>query len=641
MVGWSGNHVLKLAGRLLGRIARDRSGNTLALVAASIAPLLALIGGGIDMGRSYLSESRLQQACDAGVLAARKKLGASVVLNGAVPNDVAVIGNRFFNLNFRNGAYGTEARTFAMTLNPDYSVSGVATVNVPTSIMRIFGFEQVAVKVDCAAQLNFANTDIMMVLDTTGSMNETNPGDTEPKISILRDVVKQFHAQVDGSKAPGTRIRFGFVPYATNVNVGRLLKSDWLVDSWTYNGRVADDTGTTVTGPVFDTSYTLISGTMTANPVFAAEACPADTLSSTQVSYWKDPDGTENWEYLVDGNTYSCSYLDGNRRKIASTTYNNYRYIYSYEDNGNQDIPVYTWRYRPVEIDVISLKGADGNDPPNLASISVPMGGAPNAPSGIDAFFRGCIEERETYEISDYNNVDLSRALDLDLDTVPTAGDARTQWRPALGEISYVRSIDWGGSGTFTPGQVTYDYDYLVAGAAGLSACPTEARKLAAMDSAEVASYVDSLVPSGSTYHDIGMIWGGRLLSAGGLFAAENADLPGNPTSRNLIFLTDGQTAPLDLSYGAYGVEPLDRRRWNQGSALTLTDVIEKRFTVACNEVKKRNITVWVIACGTSINPMLSQCAGPGHAFQADDATMLGETFNTIAKTISDLRVTS
>ena len=296
MVGWSGNHVLKLAGRLLGRIARDRSGNTLALVAASIAPLLALIGGGIDMGRSYLSESRLQQACDAGVLAARKKLGASVVLNGAVPNDVAVIGNRFFNLNFRNGAYGTEARTFAMTLNPDYSVSGVATVNVPTSIMRIFGFEQVAVKVDCAAQLNFANTDIMMVLDTTGSMNETNPGDTEPKISILRDVVKQFHAQVDGSKAPGTRIRFGFVPYATNVNVGRLLKSDWLVDSWTYNGRVADDTGTTVTGPVFDTSYTLISGTMTANPVFAAEACPADTLSSTQVSYWKDPDGTEIWE---------------------------------------------------------------------------------------------------------------------------------------------------------------------------------------------------------------------------------------------------------------------------------------------------------------------------------------------------------
>ena len=53
----------------LSRLARDRSGNTLAMVAAAIAPILAMVGSGIDMGRSYLSETRLQQACDAGVLA--------------------------------------------------------------------------------------------------------------------------------------------------------------------------------------------------------------------------------------------------------------------------------------------------------------------------------------------------------------------------------------------------------------------------------------------------------------------------------------------------------------------------------------------------------------------------------------------
>ena len=58
---------------LFARLARDAAGNTLAIVAASIAPILAMVGGGVDMGRSYLAESRLQQACDAGVLAARKK----------------------------------------------------------------------------------------------------------------------------------------------------------------------------------------------------------------------------------------------------------------------------------------------------------------------------------------------------------------------------------------------------------------------------------------------------------------------------------------------------------------------------------------------------------------------------------------
>lgn len=39
-------------GAALQRLARDRAGNTLALIAASVFPLLAMIGGGIDMGRS-------------------------------------------------------------------------------------------------------------------------------------------------------------------------------------------------------------------------------------------------------------------------------------------------------------------------------------------------------------------------------------------------------------------------------------------------------------------------------------------------------------------------------------------------------------------------------------------------------------
>ncbi len=75
---------------MLARLRRDSSGNTLALIAAGLVPLLALVGGGIDMGRSYLSQTRLQQACDAGVLAARKKLGSAVVADGLVPADVAV-----------------------------------------------------------------------------------------------------------------------------------------------------------------------------------------------------------------------------------------------------------------------------------------------------------------------------------------------------------------------------------------------------------------------------------------------------------------------------------------------------------------------------------------------------------------------
>lgn len=60
---------------LLKVVSTDKSGNALAIFAIAIVPMLALVGSSIDMGRAYLVESRLQQACDAGVLGARKELG--------------------------------------------------------------------------------------------------------------------------------------------------------------------------------------------------------------------------------------------------------------------------------------------------------------------------------------------------------------------------------------------------------------------------------------------------------------------------------------------------------------------------------------------------------------------------------------
>ena len=159
------------------------------------------------------------------------------------------------------------------------------------------------------------------------------------------------------------------------------------------------------------------------------------------------------------------------------------------------------------------------------------------------------------------------------------------------------------------------------------------------MNASDVSNYVDSLFAEGSTYHDIGMIWGARMLSPTGIFAAENADVSGKPTSRHLIFLTDGETSPLDLSYGTYGIEPLDGRRWTSGSALSLTEVVEKRFAVACAEARNRNITVWVIGFGVSLNPVMTDCAGPGHSFEAADSAELQDVFSKIAAQMGELRV--
>lgn len=624
----------------MGRLASDRAGNTLMMIAAALVPIMAMVGGAVDMGRSYLSQSRLQSACDAGVLAARKALGSSAVADGQVPSSVATTGNAFFNTNFRSGSYGTVNRQFVMTLESDYAISGTATVDVPTTIMRMFGFADVPLRVTCQAQLNFSDTDVMMVLDTTGSMNQTNPGDSQPRIGILRDVVKSFYAQLEASKGPTTRMRYGFVPYSVNVNVGGLLQSDWLVDKWEYNGRELRKNGKT-SQTAFATTSTTVSGSYTAVTSYTAASCPDNTAVTTELSHSTDADGTERGRTRVNGTFYTCEYdPETGTATITGTTYSDYVYDWTKKENGTAMVDAYEWRYRPIKVDTSYFKGASGTDAPQVGKVlTLPIGGTAAAPANLDITFRGCIEERDTYEISDYANVDFTKALDLDLDRVPEKNKPDTQWRPLLHELSFLRAILTSGVGSFLPAAVSTVNEFINAGAWGFSACPPAARKLAVMTASDVSTYVDSLVAGGNTYHDIGMIWGGRLISPTGLFAAENADRAGKATNRNLIMLTDGETAPSSYAYGTYGIEPLDERRWSQTSARSLTNVVESRFAVACDELKKKNVTVWFIAFGTALNPVMTNCAGSGHYFQANNAAELNAIFSKIAAALGDLRI--
>lgn len=631
MAGGTLRRALAVSARLLRDLARDRAGNTMMMVAAAVLPILAMIGGGIDMGRNYLAESRLQQACDAGVLAARKALGSSVLVDAATEAKMETAGSRFFNVNFSSGAYGSQNRHFAMVLNEDLTVDGTANVDMPTTIMQIFGYDQTAIQVECTAKLNVSNTDVMMALDVTGSMRETLPGDSVTKIDALKAVVKSFYTQLETNKVAGMRTRYGFVPYSTNVNVGALLHDDWVVDEWTYQSR--EWLGTTSSSGTYGyyTAADRVSGDFNSATVSTYTATfdswsegyycptqPANTgtsdsvlVSTTTEAVTSPVAGTRTiklYRRTTDGTQYWTS-LSGTTCTVHSITYNNYVDEYSYIEEP-MTVSSNSWLYRPILKDVRSWRGTSN----------------------------GCMEERATYEIDDYDNVDLTRALDLDIDTVPTAGDLDTQWRPQYPEIIFDRAIDWWGNGAWSTAPVTSEDDF-IAPYWGFAACPAPAKKLAEMNSAQIDNYIDDLEAAGSTYHDIGMIWAGRLLSPTGLFAAENGDSGGLATGRHLIFLTDGQTSTLDISYGAYGVEPLDQRRWSPSSPLTLNETVERRFAFACEEVKKKNVNVWLVAFGTDLNPVMTECAGPGHSFRAGNAEELNEVFATIAKSIGQLRL--
>jgi Flp pilus assembly protein TadG len=210
---------------LIRRFVGDRAGNSLILTGALIIPLFALIGSGVDVGRVYMARSRMQQACDAAALAGRWAFS-----QGSATDTASAEALKYFNFNFPQRSYGTAAFTPTVTVTgttaKTVAVSASTTTNM--SMMAVFGAPPMTISATCTAKQDFVNTDIVLVLDVTGSMADpATYGDTQTKIQALRAAVLALYDQLapiqTQLEAAGMRLRYSIVPYSSTVNVGKLI----------------------------------------------------------------------------------------------------------------------------------------------------------------------------------------------------------------------------------------------------------------------------------------------------------------------------------------------------------------------------------------------------------------------------------
>ncbi|MFB0872354.1 MULTISPECIES: pilus assembly protein TadG-related protein [unclassified Sphingobium] len=154
---------------IMTRLGKNQAGNTIAIIAAALVPLAGMVGGAVDISRGYLAQTRLQQACDAGVLAGRKVMGSSGVLSDAVRDEV----RKYVGFNFPD-AYLGSALSPTTSVNPTLGANDTlqltVTTTVPTVVMRLFGKNTMTATATCTARNDYANIDIVLVLDVTGSM---------------------------------------------------------------------------------------------------------------------------------------------------------------------------------------------------------------------------------------------------------------------------------------------------------------------------------------------------------------------------------------------------------------------------------------------------------------------------------------
>lgn len=611
-------------GSFLGTLRRDVRGNTLAMMAAALFPITALTGSAVDTARLYVVKVRLQQACDAGVLAGRKFMASST--STTLDANATTQATTFFNNNFRSGWLNTSNVTFTPSKTVDNQVAGTAQATVPMVVMTIFGVAPQVLGVTCQARYDVADSDVMFVLDTTGSMacapsdpdncgqstvSYTYNGQTSYKvqeksnsrISALRSAVLSFYDTVASSADASTHFRYGFVPYTSTVNAGAAvtsLSSNYMVQKWNYDTRhvVGDHNQGNSSNYGSQTGVT----------------------QATCAGYNGYRNPTTGYTTSGTATVYSTTWSPANNGTCSAT----------------QQTVTPVWRYENWALDVSQFI-------PTLANgTTIPD---PTKITGATTAWQGCLEERDTTVASSFDPTNLPP--DLDPDLKPTTDN--TRWRPMWPDVIYYRggntTVDDYGNSSNPYGDSSNNFQF--GGASngylpgGYLTCGKPVKRLQTMSRDDVNNYVNApdFVPWGGTYHDTGMIWGTRMLSPGGIFAGDTAAWPGrNVPNRYIVFMTDGHMATNQYIYGMYGWENYDQR--TTGGNFSNSDSYHNaRFLAECQAAKNRNIKVYVVSLAATLDSNLTSCASPNSAYFASDSASLTTAFQTIAKQVAMLRI--
>lgn len=648
----------------LSRLRHDVRGNTLAMMAMFLIPLMGLVGSAVDMSRLYVVKTRLQQACDTGALAGRK----GITTNNATLDQSAIDqANSFFANNFKKdgtptgtlGYMDTSAVTFVPTKTVDGQVAATASASVPMTITKMFGTSAVTISVACQARFDVADTDIMFVLDTTGSMaclpsdddttcsNYAGAATKTPytrvatsdsvagyagtvgvgtaeksgsRIAALRSAVLNFYDTFKAVADKTTNVRYGFVTYSSSVNVGKAILD--VIPSSLMGSGGSEQVSYQSRRP---TSDLVVSGSTVINSSSNGKnsaSCIASTRTPAAENTYNPSSGTATRQF---------DYWTGSACQTRTET------LY----------PKYT--YKPYTLDVSPLvAGSTITDPSKVR--------------GQTTSWIGCVETAvDTPGQTAFKTTSLPSELDPD---VTPSGAKR--WWPHLHDLTYARN-GWSSSATDTSdgddvynnpnygvdphapavtisnwySSATYTNTYLRN--AGTTSCGKPVKRLGSMSREDVANFVNAndFVPMGGTYHDVGMIWATRLISPTGPWrndtkAWTNRDAP----KRVIIFLTDGAMAPSLANYGMYGIEAFDDRV--SGTSTTdLTTLHNNRFLAACAAAKARDIDVWTITIGASATPELTKCATASiQALATTNGGGLSDAFTSIAKKLAMLRLT-
>jgi Flp pilus assembly protein TadG len=131
-------------------------------------------------------------------------------------------------------------------------------------------------------------------------------------------------------------------------------------------------------------------------------------------------------------------------------------------------------------------------------------------------------------------------------------------------------------------------------------------------------SAIDKMKASGKTNLTIGLVWGWHALTQS--MPLPEGSAPSKDTLKYILFMTDGLNT--------------------QNRFTTRPDEIDKRTKAVCDNIKKADIRIYTVRVMEGNEQLLKGCATtPAMYYNVTAANQLAPVFETIAKTLSQLRI--
>lgn len=300
----------------LRTFAGDNRGNVTFWFSLLSVPVFGIAGAALEFGHAFVKKNELQAALDNAVLAGADKYRST----GSSAQTETAIRDLVIATMTKNGTAVTtnqsgETAPVTVTVDPVVSeigrIAANATYEVKYNFLSLLGLPKTEVYVESAVSVSGNTLELALVLDVTGSMNDTPSGDTKTKLESMKEAATDFLSIIMPQSLTADVVRVSLTTFSQKVK----LDADTAAAVTGQSKTRQVQTGTTYSASTTENEWVTQSTCRSRYTMLYQQQGQSQSTAETNAYNWCQRDSGIQTQ-RVDGTRYYWS-----PKRISTPTY--------------------------------------------------------------------------------------------------------------------------------------------------------------------------------------------------------------------------------------------------------------------------------------------------------------------------------